>query len=390
MSDYKFDYKRKNLSKSKIELSYKVDPSALEKAKDKAYQKLAKLVDIKGFRPGQAPRNMVESTLGAKFFEEAINILLPEVAQAALKKEDLMPIAPLQYDLTKYAQGSDLEFKSIVFVLPEFDLKKLKKIKVKKTETSVTEPEVKKVIENMYRDSKTKEVAKSEKKDEELEIVGDDKRTKKPAAKKEEKINLPTGKDADDWAKTLNLGAQNFHELEEKVTKELEYQKKYYTEQKYQYAVLEEVMKVSDAEVPETTVNHEIEHRMEHFLEDLMRLGMTMEKYLETNKTTEEKIKEEWKAEITKSIMAELVLEQIARTADLKVSPQEVDAEIARIQDPKLRERYDNPNGKADIMMGLRKNKALHEIFHTVDPDHKHEDHHDVNEHVHTHKKKSK
>jgi trigger factor len=378
MSDYKYTHKRKDLSKSKVQISYKVDASAIEKAKDKAYQKVAKDVDIKGFRPGQAPRHMVESTLGSRFFEEAVNVLLPAVAQDALKKENIMPIAPLQYDLTKFAEGSDLEFNTIVYVLPPFDLKKLKKIKVKKGDIKVAPKEVKSVIDNMYKDSKAKE---AEAKKEGLEIAGEDKRQKSTPKKDE-------GKPTDEWTKSLNLAVNSLKELEEKVTKELEYQKKYYVEQKFQYSILEEAMKLSDAEVPEPTLEHEIEHRMERFLEDLLKLEMTLEKYMAANKTTEEKIKKEWQEEISKSIMAELVLEQIARAADIKVSEAEIQAEIDKIQDPKLRERYDSSNGRADIMMGLRKNKALHELFHTADPDHVHE--HDHADHENSEKKAKK
>jgi FKBP-type peptidyl-prolyl cis-trans isomerase (trigger factor) len=281
--DYKYDYSRKDLSKAKIELKFKVAAASIEKAKDKAYTKLAKNVDIKGFRPGKAPRNTVESTLGSRFFEEAINILLPDVAKDALDREQLMPIAPLEYDLTKYAQGDDLEFKAMVYVLPEFDLKKLDKIKVKKDKSEVTDKEIEKVIDNMFKEWQVKQNIDTDKG---LVLAGEDKRKAKTAPKKESE-EKPT----DDWAKTLDLDVNNLQELRDKIKIELSLQKQYMTVQKYQYEILEEAMKLTDAEVPSTTVEHETEHRMEHFLEEVVRIGMTLEKYLQANKNTEEKIK---------------------------------------------------------------------------------------------------
>ena len=59
---------------------------------EKAYRKLAPRVQIRGFRPGKAPRPLIEKQLGHhRLLDEAMDILLPEVYAQALKEQDITP-----------------------------------------------------------------------------------------------------------------------------------------------------------------------------------------------------------------------------------------------------------------------------------------------------------
>ena len=66
------------LEKSQVALTIEVGAAEFEAAVEKAYQKMRRKINVPGFRPGKAPRKMIERMYGAEvFFEEAINIALP-------------------------------------------------------------------------------------------------------------------------------------------------------------------------------------------------------------------------------------------------------------------------------------------------------------------------
>ena len=78
------------LDKSKVALTIEADAAAFEAAINKAYLKQRAKISVPGFRPGKAPRKMIESMYGAEvFYEEAVNILLPDAYEDAVKEQEL-------------------------------------------------------------------------------------------------------------------------------------------------------------------------------------------------------------------------------------------------------------------------------------------------------------
>lgn len=72
------------VEKSQVALTIEVNAAEFEAAVEKAYQKMRRKISVPGFRPGKAPRKMIERMYGAEvFFEEAINIAFPEAYEAA-------------------------------------------------------------------------------------------------------------------------------------------------------------------------------------------------------------------------------------------------------------------------------------------------------------------
>ena len=81
------------LEKSQVALTIEVGAAEFEAAVEKAYQKMRRKINVPGFRPGKAPRKMIERMYGAEvFFEEAINIAFPEAYEAAVEQEKLQVV----------------------------------------------------------------------------------------------------------------------------------------------------------------------------------------------------------------------------------------------------------------------------------------------------------
>lgn len=126
------------IPESQVVLKIEVDDDQLEKAKASAYRRLSAKARIPGFRPGKAPRNIVEQHLGEHtILHEALDRLLPELYKEALEQEDIDPIDRAEYELVT---EQPLVAKFTVPVRPEVELGDYASLRVPR-EPIVVEPE---------------------------------------------------------------------------------------------------------------------------------------------------------------------------------------------------------------------------------------------------------
>ena len=131
------------LEKSQVALTIEVGADEFEAAVEKAYQKMRRKINLPGFRPGKAPRKMIERMYGAEvFFEEAINIAFPDAYTAAVEQEKLQvvgyPTVEMEGDVTK----DGFTFKATAPVYPEVTLGEYKGLKAEKPEVKVLAADV--------------------------------------------------------------------------------------------------------------------------------------------------------------------------------------------------------------------------------------------------------
>lgn len=108
------------LPESQVALQIEVDDERLQKAIDSTYRRMASKAKIPGFRPGKAPREVVERHFGADYIrEEAIDRLMPEVYKEALQETDIEPVDKALYELVT---SEPLVAKFTVPVKPTVDL----------------------------------------------------------------------------------------------------------------------------------------------------------------------------------------------------------------------------------------------------------------------------
>ncbi len=132
--------------------SVEVEISAeqLHEATVKAYNQNKKKIAIPGFRKGKAPKAMIEKLYGKNFFyEDALDILYPEVVGAAIEEAKLEIVAaPYDVEITKLdEEGAALTLK--VIVKPEVELGTYKGLKAEKESADVTDEEVDAEIKNL-------------------------------------------------------------------------------------------------------------------------------------------------------------------------------------------------------------------------------------------------
>ena len=126
------------LPQSQITLQIEVEDERLERAKTAAFRRLAAKVKIPGFRPGKAPRAVLERHLGEHaILHDALDRLVPEVYREALDQEEIDPVDKADYELVT---EEPLVAKFTVPVRPTVDLGDYTSLRVE-NEPVVVEPE---------------------------------------------------------------------------------------------------------------------------------------------------------------------------------------------------------------------------------------------------------
>jgi trigger factor len=131
------------LDGNKVRLHVAIPASEFEKAIDAAFRKLATDVKIPGFRPGKAPRRLLEARFGPDVARrEALQDALPGYYAEAVDAEELDAIAPPEIDITSGEDSGDVEFDAVVEVRPVVTLAGYDELRVEVPNPAVTDDAV--------------------------------------------------------------------------------------------------------------------------------------------------------------------------------------------------------------------------------------------------------
>ncbi|MBN2016082.1 hypothetical protein JW766_04585 [Candidatus Dojkabacteria bacterium] len=332
-------YSREKLPDGRLKLNVEIANERFEDAKQKVYERLAPTVDVSGFRPGKAPKNVIIAKLGPTLFEQTLNQLIPECTVEVLKREKLMPLDQIAYQLEKVADGSGVKYAAVFNIFPEFELPDLTKIKATKEKAEVADSEVDSVLKQMYEGGK--DVEKEDK-------------------KKEKQMN-------DKWASSLNLDVKNLSELKAKVKEELKRQKEVMEENKYISNILKQIVDQSKIEIPEMLTDQEVTRQETAYRKRIENLGMKVEDFLRNQKTSLEELKKGWKKEAEERLKTEMIFIKISEKYDVKVDEKEVEKHISSIKDEKMRAQYQNPEAKRYIRSVLVRQKVVDKLLGIVE-----------------------
>ena len=137
------------LPRCQVSLSIEVEPERVEASMETAARRISEKVKIRGFRPGKAPRPVVEQTVGrGAVFQEALDQLLPDVYREALESESIEAIDQPDIEL---ASAEPLVVKATVPVRPSVDLRDYASLRVPRPEPRPTEPAVEETLDALRR-----------------------------------------------------------------------------------------------------------------------------------------------------------------------------------------------------------------------------------------------
>lgn len=137
------------LPRSLVALEIEVDDERLEAQMDKAVRRLSQQVRIPGFRPGKAPRQIVERTLGrSALLQEALEQLLPDVYNEAIEAEEIHAIGQPEFDLKS---TEPLVVSATVAVRPTIDLRDYQALRAPRAELEPFDEQVEESLTELRR-----------------------------------------------------------------------------------------------------------------------------------------------------------------------------------------------------------------------------------------------
>ena len=161
--------KSEKTEKSVYTLEFSVDKDTFQKAVSNAYRKQVGKITVPGFRKGKAPRSVIEKMYGKGFFyEDAINEVLPDAFDAALKESALDMVGQPEFDVVSI-DDNGVVLSAKVAVKPEVKIEGYVGIEAEKAVAEVTDEELEREI-NTIRERNSREIEIT---DDTLSVMGD-------------------------------------------------------------------------------------------------------------------------------------------------------------------------------------------------------------------------
>lgn len=301
MSDF---YIKKEIDKSTVEFKITIPQEKFRKEYQKLLSEELTNTDIKGFRKGKVPSDMVEPKVGGTLKIQAFEKLIPEVITEAIEKENIQPIAPPEYkEFPNLEEEKDLEFTIKLTVMPEFKIGDIKKIKLEKEDVKVEEEEIQKALENIRDNQETKE----------------------------KEINEKWAKEIIDLLK-LEKEAKNLSDLKNHLKEALQKQKEHMIRHKLEDQALQEAIKISNIEIPEPAIKFEAEERERAFNTDMQNKGVNIDDFLKANNITIEKMRELWLKDAQQALETDSFLRMYIKDRNVEITDEDLKKRIEEIK----------------------------------------------------------
>lgn len=316
------------LPKSQVDVTITVPWSDIEPRWNDMFNKLSSEVEIPGFRKGQAPSNMVEPKIASQLQQEVFKLIMPQALIEALQGTNVVPIDYPQYNVTSFSKGGNLVFTARVTERPVVKIGNYKILNAKRPpQRQIADADVQKVIDDLFARWKAR--------------------------------NPQNAQAAMDDTFAKGVGAESLADLKTKIKTDLENEAKYNNELDYEESILQEVEKVTNVDIPEVLIQDELNRMMLSLQRNVSDRGMLLDEYLRTQNKTADQIKNEWRSQAERNVRMELGLSEIARMENVNISDEELQAEIDKIQDARVKSQFAAQEPRMHLRHALRQTKTL-------------------------------
>ena len=137
---------KKGLNK---DLKVFVDKKTMNTYMDDKYEEIKGTVNLKGFRPGKVPREILKRQFGEAVFNEVLDKVIKDTSTKALEENKIKPAGQPKLDLKTYGEDKDLEYVISVTQLPKVELKSIENIKVEDYNVKIDQKETDKRIQEI-------------------------------------------------------------------------------------------------------------------------------------------------------------------------------------------------------------------------------------------------
>jgi trigger factor len=414
------------LEGNKVKLSVEVDEDEFDKAISDAYRKIAREVRIPGFRPGKAPRKVLEHRLGSQVGrEQALSDALPDYYAQALVEHDVDAIDSPDIDITSGQDDGPVVFDAVVEVRPEVQVPGYGGLRVEITRPTVSDEEVDAQVDRMRQVQSTfADVDRAARDDDAVvidisgtldgepqpglsaddysytvgsgvitpevdeqlrgakagDILGFD--AEHPDQEEERDLRfrvlvkqvrervLP---DADDEWAAENSEFETIDELRQSIRDRSLVVRQAQAQAQLRQATGEALAKLVEDEPPEPLVNHEMQHRAQDLALRLQAQGLDPEQWLAASGTTNEQFTAELKEAAQTTVKVDLALRAVADAEDIECTDDDLDDELTSVSErvgekvDRVRREFERGGQLAAVRSDVRKRKALDWLLERVE-----------------------
>ena len=140
---------KKGLNK---DVKVSVDKKTMDSYMEEKFKEIKNTVNLKGFRPGKVPKEVLKRQFGKAIFNEVLDKVLKDTSTKALEENKIKPAGQPKLDLKTYGEDKELEYIISVTELPKIDTKPIKNIKFDqytvKIDLSETDKRIKEIAKN--------------------------------------------------------------------------------------------------------------------------------------------------------------------------------------------------------------------------------------------------
>ena len=373
-----------------VQVDVVVDEKSWKDAQEASFKKLAKEVQVDGFRKGNVPEQIARRHIDqGKLLDDAINSILPVAYKEILEEDKVEPFAQPKVDVTKISD-KELEVRFVIVTAPQVELGKYKGLEIGKKEAKVTAKEVEGAIDELRKQNASlvlkegaaslgdtvvmdfkgtvdgKEFDGGSAQNYELELGSgsfipgfeDQLVGVKAGEHKDVKVTFPkqytpelAGKDAvfgcdvhevkekklpelnDEFAKDLNKGYETLEALKEGTKKDLQAKKEQELRKEYLEKLYSQIAKGSKIEIPQEMVDDQAQQMKKDMEQRMAQSGLTFEQYLQFVGQKEEEFMAKMAEDAKKDITNYFILEEVGKKEDLAVSDADLEFEFAKIAD---------------------------------------------------------
>ena len=377
------------LEKSRVALTIETSAEEFEAAVNKAYLKMRGKINVPGFRVGKAPRKIIEKMYGAEvFYEEAVNIILPDAYEAAVKEQELDVVGYPEVELESCTKDG-VVFKCTVAVYPEVKLGQYKGLEAPKAEVKVVAADVNARLKEMAdRNSRLVSVERAVKKGDtaDIDFEGFDNGVAFDGGKgenfdleigsgsfvpgfEEQLIGMKAGEEKDiditfpeNYTPELAGKPVVFHvkvnevkvkevpalddefakdvsefdtlkELKADIKKKLTAERTESAQRAFEDVLMAKVAEGVEADVPHEMVELQAEQMTEGFKQQLASQGIPFDQYLKMTNTTEADFKSQAYGPAEQQVKMDLAVSAIVKAENLEATDDEVEAEMKKVAD---------------------------------------------------------
>ena len=409
--------------KSTVLLEIELPPDRVSRAVDEAVRHVSRRTRVPGFRPGKAPRHVLERHLGpGVVFDEAVDHLVQQAYREALVEQDILPLTNPDVEVIQAEEGKSFIFKATVQVKPKIVLGDYQHFNFSPEIETIDDARVDHVLGEL-RDQNAALAAVEDRgaKDGDYAVIsfvgtrdgepfdgGTSERM--PLILGQERlipgfeanlVGLKVGESTEfditfpeDYAEATLAGqaahfAVEIRELREKVQPELDeefiktlgdfadldalradirrrLERNALDRSRHDFAdrIIEYAMANATVELPDILVDQEVEVMHDEFRGSLARQGVTAEAYLKAVEKTDGDMHAEFRPGAEKRVRTLLVLSAVADAEKIDVPDADIDAEVERgreryASDQRLTEYFDSDRGRSYILSTLRRSRVV-------------------------------